>query len=128
MHMGESGERRGFACGAGYRSGSDSVVHKGAADAEYSATTVQIHLDHREGTEDVSSVIPSTKLYSIDYWQRPVAGIIGLLELLYGTREYLNHEQMEYIRQTFGSINSLCQHARADPWLIWLMTDARQYW
>jgi hypothetical protein len=42
---------------------------------------------------------------------RPVAGIIGLLELLYGTRKDLNEEQLSYIRQTFGSLNSL----REDP-------------
>ncbi|KAF8524788.1 hypothetical protein BDD12DRAFT_870961 [Trichophaea hybrida] len=37
----------------------------------------------------------------------PVAGIIGLLELLYGTRKDLKPEQLNYIRQIFGSVNSL---------------------
>ncbi|KAA8908817.1 hypothetical protein FN846DRAFT_918415 [Sphaerosporella brunnea] len=37
----------------------------------------------------------------------PVAGIIGLLELLYGTNKDLNEEQLGYIRQIFGSLNSL---------------------
>jgi hypothetical protein len=37
---------------------------------------------------------------------RPVAGILGLLELLYGTRDKLNEEQVDYIRQIFGTLNS----------------------
>jgi len=37
---------------------------------------------------------------------RPVAGILGLLELLYGTGDKLNEEQLDYIRQIFGTLNS----------------------
>ncbi|KAI5817187.1 hypothetical protein BZA77DRAFT_367265 [Pyronema omphalodes] len=37
----------------------------------------------------------------------PVAGMVGLLELLYATRKDLNPQQLNYIRQIFGSVNSL---------------------
>ncbi|KAI5785262.1 hypothetical protein FPQ18DRAFT_394847 [Pyronema domesticum] len=37
----------------------------------------------------------------------PVSGMVGLLELLYATRKDLNLEQLDYIRQIFGSVNSL---------------------
>jgi len=52
-----------------------------------------------------------TTWYSIgalytDGCTRPVAGILGILELLYGTRDQLNEEQLNYIRQIFGSLNS----------------------
>ncbi|KAF8248261.1 hypothetical protein K440DRAFT_642724 [Wilcoxina mikolae CBS 423.85] len=50
-------------------------------------------------------VVDQTKWYRSTY--RPVAGMIGLLELLYGTRKDFNPEQLNYIRQIFGSVNSL---------------------
>lgn len=37
--------------------------------------------------------------------------MIGLLELLYGTQKDLTKEQSEYIRQIFGSVNSLREHS-----------------
>ena len=44
---------------------------------------------------------------------KPMAGISGFLELLYGDGKNFDHEEHMYIQQIFGSVNMLCQYCRS---------------